>query len=484
MPSIRLLLPTAAVLIVGFARAQNAAGLVERSSSLLQVVEPDADERTLRMTPVVRAVQRAKDCVVSVYIQAAQAMRGGLVTEGQGSGVILDERGLAITNWHVVAPVLQDHTGRLELHVKLRDGRSRPARVLSASAARDLALLQLTLEAGETVQAAEIGRSADMMIGETVIAIGNPQGHANTVTTGVLSANGRTIQVRSPDGVRSYSDLLQTDAAINQGNSGGALLDITGKLIGINNAMAMGAENIGFAIPMDVVRDVFEQELLQSDSFALADDAAWLGLEIGEATDGVVVTEVVPDSPAAAVGLERGDVLTAIADQPVQTPVDYLRRIVTARPFEPLPLHLRRDDRALRLVPVPVTRADSVTLATLGIEFEEITADHDPALAEKATRAFYRGKRVYGSVTLFPGVLRVANVQKGSPADAVGLQPGDVMLAVYAPARLGMREVPITSRGELARLLQAQRGRSLRIAILRGDDDLTGVVDVRGASVR
>jgi serine protease Do len=316
-----------------------------------------------------------------------------------------------------------------------------------------------------------------------VIAIGNPQGQANTVTSGVLSATGRTIQVRTPDGVRSYADLLQTDAAINQGNSGGALLDITGKLIGINNAMAMGAENIGFAIPMDVVREVFGHELLQSESFVLSADAAWLGIDIGEADGNVVVTGVEPDSPAAAVGLQNGDVLTAIADQKVRTPLDYLRRIVTAKPREPLPLHLRRAGKDLQLAPVPIQHSTAATLAAIGAEFEEIDAEQDPALVRKATLAFYRDKNMW-RVPLFPAALRITAVRADSPAAAIGLQAGDVMLSVFAASRLGTREVPVTALRDLATMLQQQRGRSLRISILRGDDDLTGTIDVRGTAPR
>ncbi len=488
MHQIQLLLPAVTCILLTASRtaAQSTpGGLVERSSAVLQVVEPDANERDLRMTPVVRAVQRTQDSVVSIYIQAPQvAALGGPITEGQGSGVILDEHGLVITNWHVVAPVLQqDRQQRLELAAKMRDGRTRPARVLSSSANRDLALLQLALEPGETVRPAEIGRSGNLMIGETVIAIGNPQGQANTVTSGVLSAAGRTIQVRTPDGVRSYSDLLQTDAAINQGNSGGALLDITGKLIGINNAMAMGAENIGFAIPMDVVREVFGHELLQSESFASSADAAWLGIDIGEADGNVVVTGVAADSPAAAAGLRSGDVLTAIADQPVRTPLDYLRQLVTAKPREPLSLRLRRAGKELQMQPVPIQHSAAVTLATIGAEFEEIGAEQDSALVRKATLAFYRDKNMW-RVPLFPAVLRITAVQADSPAAGIGLQPGDVMLAVYTQGRLGMREVPVTALSDFSALLGQQRGRNLRIAILRGDDDLTGTLDVRGAAQR
>src|SRR5262249_7498359 len=156
---------------------------------------------------------------------------------GQGSGVILDESGLVITNWHVISFLERDDA--FKINVKLRSGKSYFADLLSSSAEWDLALLQLQLPQGEKVKPITLGDSDSLMIGEDVLAIGNPQGNANTVSKGILSATSRSIEVMAPDGRRrSYSGLLQTDAAINPGNSGGALLDITGRLIGINNAMA------------------------------------------------------------------------------------------------------------------------------------------------------------------------------------------------------------------------------------------------------
>ena len=455
-----------APLELGCAHAQQPGSLVHRASSL-PVVEPDAGERELRMTPIVRAVQRSADSVVSIYLQAANSLArgGGSVTEGQGSGVILDEAGLVITNWHVIAPVVlaAPNERRLELAVKLRDGRARSAQVLSSSANSDLALLQIVLEGDEKVKPVEIGRSSDLMIGETLIAIGNPQGHANTVSSGVLSATGRTIQVRAPDGnVRSYPNLLQTDAAINQGNSGGALLDITGKLVGINNAMAMGAENIGFAIPVDVVRQVFERELIQSESFTTSADAAWLGIEVKEQDGAVVVT----------------DVVESIGQQPVRSTLDYLRRIVEARPREPFPLALRRGKDSIAVSPRPISRTNAITVASIGAELEEVGLDDDANLVRAATVAFYRdsGLRRYPPL---PAVLRITDVQPDSPAASIGLKQGDVMLAVFGNTMFGEREYPVTSLQQFAKLLQDRRGKNLKIAILRGDDDLVGTIDVK-----
>lgn len=473
LPLLLLALPAAA-------RAQQPAGLQHRNG-VLQVVEADANERELRMTPVVRAVQRAADSVVSVYLQTPGRKP---ITQGQGSGVILDENGLVITNWHVIAPSLQgvERGGpALEIEVKLRDGRSRRAQVLSASRNHDLALLQLRLEGDEKVKPVEIGRSNDLMIGETLIAIGNPQGHANTVTSGVLSATGREIQVGAPDGaVMTYKNLLQTDAAINQGNSGGALLDITGKLVGINNAMAMNAENIGFAIPMDVVREVFEKELVQGSSFAVAADSAWLGIDVEDRDGTVVVSDVLPGSPAAKAGVQRGDVLARIGEQPVRSGLDYQRHLIDAHVHQPLRLALRRGDHDVQLAPEPTTATLGTILKLVGAEFEEVTGKSDEETLRKATMAFYRSAGL-GRVMMLPSTLRVVSVQSDSPAEALGLKAGDVVFAASVLYGFRERDQPLLSLRDLAAVLQAHTGRSLKVNVLRGEQDLYGFLEVRGA---
>jgi S1-C subfamily serine protease len=474
------LLPLVSCSLIPDAPAQSGSGLVNRSSPL-RVVESNDTDRDLRTTPVVRAVQRSADSVVSIYLK----QRSG--PQGQGSGVILDESGLVITNWHVVAPVVLGGADALHLQVKLRDGRNRDALVLSSTPTRDLALLQMQLEPGEKVKPMEIGRSSDLMIGETVIAIGNPQGHANTVTSGVLSAIDREITVLAPDRTpRKYTGLLQTDAAINQGNSGGALLDITGRLIGINNAMAMGAENIGFAIPIDTVREQFERELVRSGSFAGAADSAWLGLEVAEREGAVVVDQVVAGGPAAAAGVQVGDVLARIGDAEVRTTIDYLRHVYDARADQPLPLTLRRAAREVRVAPVPISRNQRVLQAAIGAVAEQIDVDVDRALVRKVTLAFHEGTRARGRVPLFPAVVRIKQLQPDGPAAAIGLQAGDVLLSVTVRQRMmfgGFQEedVPVVSLHDFTELVQQFRGRSLRLTVLRGDDALVGTLDVRQA---
>jgi serine protease Do len=476
---IPLLLPFA-VLSVAVAVTAQDQPLTDRGSPL-QVVEPNADDRALRMTPVVRAVQRAADSVVSIYLQNQLARRQP-VTEGQGSGVLLDDSGLVITNWHVIAPVLLgERRGRnYGVLVKLRDGRERKARVLSSTPVRDLALLQLELEGDERVQPIEIGRSSDLMIGETVIAIGNPQGHANTVTSGVLSATGRSIQVRAPDGVvREYKDLLQTDAAINQGNSGGALLDITGRLVGINNAMSAGAENIGFAIPMDVVRKEFQRQLLQSTSFVANGNAPWLGLEVADRDGKVVVREVVTGGPAELAGVRVGDVLTRIGEHDVRTSIDYLRHFFDLADARTVPMTIERGGRARQLETRPIPRADGTILTGIGVRIDEIDVEENQRLVREATYAFYRGSGLR-RVALFPATLRVTDVAPDSPASRTGIETGDLILGLIVRGRFGERELPLNSRVDLARLCQEQRGKELKFIVLRGDRDLVGTLKIGG----
>lgn len=465
-----------ALLLLSCAGAQQQPERLERRATL-QVVESDQEERDLRMTPVVRAVQKAADSVVSIYIQHPVALGANRpANEGQGSGVVLDSNGLVITNWHVVAPVVLDSNGGFKVQARFRDGRTLDARVLSSSPEHDLALLQLRLGPGETVKPIEIGRSADLMIGETVLAIGNPQGHANTVTAGVLSAEGRSIRVRAPDNVvREYSGLLQTDAAINQGNSGGALLDITGKLIGINNAMAVGAENIGFAIPVDTVREVFETELLASDRF-VAD--TWLGFDIAERDGTLIVDTIQASSPAAGAGLRQGDLLLRVGDHKVASRLDYLRQLTSARSGQPLPLVVRRNGRELQLLPTPIPRSQGEILQLTGLLVEELTARDDDALLRRATVAFYQNTP-YRRVPLLPALLRVRSVQPDSPAAALNIQAGDVLIGVNLPTRFGDNDFPIESATRFSDLLRDRQGRGLKVLVLRGEEELVGTLDVR-----
>ncbi|MGE0141794.1 MAG: trypsin-like peptidase domain-containing protein [Planctomycetota bacterium] len=434
------------------------------------LAEEDLD---LRTTPVVRAVQRAADSVVSIYVLDARGGRREQAVEGQGSGVIVDESGLVITNWHVVTPVLLQ-PGLHRVEVRLRDDRRFAASVLSSSPEHDLALLQLELR-GERVKPVTPGRSAGLMIGETVIAIGNPEGQANTVTQGVLSAMERSITVRAPDGqTRRYQGLLQTDAAINRGNSGGALLDITGKLIGINNAMAVGVENIGFAIPVDTVRRVFQDILLSADNLA----TVWLGARI-EDVDGLpTVTAITAGSPAQRAGFRSGDRLLTVRGEAVKTALDSTRMLALAKPGDRVPFRLRRDREQVELLARVVSNLERDLAFRTGILVETLTAREHEEVLRRATQVFYAGTGRQ-RVQALRSVLRVTDVAEESPAADIGIEPGDILVGVQVRDFFGARLYPVASPDAFADIARQFSGGRIPILVMRDGESLQGELEVR-----
>lgn len=239
-----------------------------------------------------------------------------------GSGVIIDgRRGYILTNAHVV-----EKTGTVT--ITLNDEREYVAEIVGIDMDSDLAVLHI--QSDDRLPSVAMGDSRDLLIGETVIAIGNPFGFSNTVTTGVISATNRSF--RSND--RVFHDFIQTDASINPGNSGGPLLNINGELIGINTAIYAGAQGIGFAIPINKARRIIEDLIAHGEVID-----AWIGLWVqdldGSLTrylnipknKGVLISGVDPDSPARAAGLREGDVILAIDGRKVVSVQDYKARL-------------------------------------------------------------------------------------------------------------------------------------------------------------
>ncbi|HEX8202893.1 MAG TPA: trypsin-like peptidase domain-containing protein, partial [Isosphaeraceae bacterium] len=271
---------------------------------------------SLRRTPVVEAVQRVQPSVVSITSEkkAASASRWPFTAEenqrprvsGMGTGVILDGRGYILTNQHVV-----DKVQGIEVH--LADGSSYPARLIQQDPVMDLAILRV--DAGRELPAIPLGTSADLLVGEPVITIGNAFGYENTTSVGIVSALKRNVTLSDE---QVYRNLIQTDAGINPGNSGGPLINIDGELIGINVATRAGAQGIGFALPIDDVKRV-AAEMISTRRLA----GTWHGLVAGERRDGearrVLVAEVQPGSPAEAVGVRPGDCVVRVGELRVTT---------------------------------------------------------------------------------------------------------------------------------------------------------------------
>jgi serine protease DegS len=264
-----------------------------------------------------------------------------------GSGVIMDEEGHIVTNHHVIA-------NADAILVQLADERVADATIVGRDPDTDLAVLRINLK---NLPVVPIGRSDRLQVGDVVLAIGSPVGLSQTVTHGIVSATTRSL------GVATFEDFIQTDAAINVGNSGGALIDASGALVGINTAVIaknLGVEGIGFAIPVDLVRGVLADIIAHGHVIR-----GWIGLvpqdvpqyqreQLGLPSNGVVITNLYVGSPALKAGIQPGDVLTDIDGTPVRSAQEVIARVASHRkPGETLKLRLTRAGKSFELsIPV------------------------------------------------------------------------------------------------------------------------------------
>ncbi|UCH33111.1 MAG: trypsin-like peptidase domain-containing protein [Armatimonadota bacterium] len=252
---------------------------------------------------------------------------GILPRRGQGSGVIINgRRGYVLTNAHVAR-------GAREIQVTLPDGRSFNGKVVGADSVTDIALVQIK---GNNLPQAELGSAERLPVGSWVVAVGNPFGLENTVTAGVLSGKGRTIV---GEGAIAVTDLLQTDAAINRGNSGGALIDLRGQVVGMPTAIVPYARGIGFAVAIDTAKAVIP-ELVRTGKVS----HAWLGISYTTRMrdEGVVIQQVLPGTPAAKSGLKPGDVIETLQGKQVRDTEDVARIMRRKRPGDTLELTVLR----------------------------------------------------------------------------------------------------------------------------------------------
>src|SRR4051812_9449477 len=416
---------------------------------LTSLLTPFLDDRaaaqtpqSARRTPLVSVVEKISPAVVNISAQStvreADPFFGifGLGTERQaqslGSGFIVDRNGIVVTNAHVVE-------GASRVTVTLLDGRELEADLLGSDRDADIAVLKVK---ATNLPALPLGRSSDLMIGETVIAIGNPFGLSNTVTTGVLSAVGRTVP--SERGERLFTDFLQTDASINPGNSGGPLVNVGGDVIGINSAIISGATGIGFAIPADRVRRVVDDLLRFGELQPLWSGARLLTLDpelarrSGIAVKrGALVFKVYPDSPATAAGLKEKDVILAAGGHPVVSREDVGTVLYTAPSGSAVELEVRRGQKTLKGAPKPVHPPQGL----------------GPQVLERSV-----GLRVEAA----QGGPAIRQVTNGSVAAERGPRPGDVIVGANgqqtsSPEALGREVLRGLDRGSLP--LSVQRGR-------------------------
>jgi len=378
-----------------------------------------------------------------------------------GSGVIVREGGLVVTNHHVIA-------GAEGVRVVLSDRSEYDATVLVSDEHTDLALLQVEGLGDRALDPVALSDSDRLEAGDLVLAIGNPFGVGQTVTSGIVSAEARTGV-----GISDFSFFIQTDAAINPGNSGGALVAMDGTVVGINTAIFSqdgGSVGIGFAIPANMVRSFLAG---WDNGMPLA--RPWLGAQgqtvtasladsLGlERPAGVVLTEIVPDGPAHRAGLRRGDVITAVGDQPVEDRDALDFRIATAMLGEAAVLTVRRDAAALSLnLPIeapPEEPAPDITL------IEGVNPFAGAEVANLSPAFAIRNGLAEGP---FEGVI-VASVLSRSPADRVGVQPGDILVAINGATISSVADVvAATAEAAPAWEITLNRGGRVIDATIRG----------------
>ena len=414
-----------------------------------------ADDPFLRRTTTVQVVEQAAPAVVNITTERIVQGRSGFqpfagdptfdrffhdffeprmprTMENLGSGVLIDAEGHILTNEHVVARASR-------IRVSLSDGREFEATLIGADPNSDIAVLRAESE-GDLPWLAP-GTSSDLMVGEPVIAIGNPFGLSHTVTTGVISALDRSI--RTDDHV--YHGFLQTDASINPGNSGGPLLNAAGDLVAINTAVYNRAQGIGFAIPIDVARRIVSELIEHGEVFPV-----WLGLEfqnlgpeLREALGvppklrGALVNRIREDSPASRAGMRQSDVVTHIDGQPVESAQTFFERLEGATSGQELTLGIWRAGKT-RTIEV---RAEEVPEALIARMLEELT-----------------GMRLEASEQ---GGFFVSAVRNGSGAARIGMQAGDRLLGINGLALAGpaeLRRSVIGLRGQARALIVVERG--------------------------
>jgi serine protease Do len=305
-----------------------------------------------RKTPIVEAVQKTRNSIVTIKVQKKGTWSKN--KDAIGTGVIIDERGYLITNRHVIVSAEQ-------IMVRLVDGTNLPAKVLAEDSRCDLAILKI--QAGKKLPALPLGPGSDLMVGETVIAVGHPFGYANTVSTGIISALDRDITM--PTG-EVLTNLIQTDASINPGNSGGPLLNINGELIGINVALRDGAQGIAFSINIDTVKMSLSKHLS-----ALKVAGIYHGLNCQEkvAEEGlqrqrVVVANITDHTPAATAGLQDGDEILRVGKRSVTNRFDVERALWDSKPGQSVALMVVRQGKEITLTLTLTSASASGTMVS------------------------------------------------------------------------------------------------------------------------
>jgi serine protease Do len=401
-----------------------------------------------RRTPIVTVAHDVGPAVVNIQTESTIRQRefdpffdpfgvfGGrdrsYTSQSLGSGFVWSSEGIIVTNNHVVE-------GASRITVNFSDGTQLAAKLIGVDPDSDVAVLRVD---AKNLLTAPIGTSSDLQIGETVIAVGNPFGLSGTVTTGVVSALGRSVP--SKEAGRTFTDFIQTDASINPGNSGGPLLNIEGRVIGINTMIFANAQGIGFAIPVDRARKVI-QDILRYGQV----HSAWIGAVTTTITPeearrtglptsrGALVARVISGSPAQAAGLKAGDIITAVAGRSVDSREAFSTLTATVAAGQPLPLTVARGGSTQSISVRPSEAPGDLGLRIL----------HEIA----GLRVIDQNRTVV-----------IDEVARGSRSENIGLAQGDVIVGVNGTETASVKDLNqiLTQSAERSSIvLQVARGR-------------------------
>ncbi|MBI3821739.1 MAG: trypsin-like peptidase domain-containing protein [Planctomycetes bacterium] len=375
-----------------------------------------------RKTAVVSAVERVKAAVVNIHSERAAGSGPADAfappiprkpMNGMGTGIIVDPRGYIVTNQHVVDDVTA-------LRIRLGDGTSANAVVVARHPELDLAIIKIDTSAPLPVM--PVGTASDLMVGETVIAVGNAYGYEHTVSVGVVSAIKRDVSLND---TMAYKSLIQTDASINPGNSGGPLVNINGELVGVNVAIRAGAQGIGFAIPVDhMIKSV--ADMLKARRRSTTYDGLATRDVLQPSSDGLVrkvtVDRVDASSPAQTAGLQSGDVILQVGDVKIASSIDVERGLLDRKPGDSVAFVIRRGDKEQNLKlalasgdrQVRPASASDIVWQRLGIQLSPVAGDSVKSINNQLN-----------------GGLEVTAINANAPAARAGIKKGDVLVGLH-----------------------------------------------------
>ncbi len=422
---------------------------------------PSASASSLRFTPMVRAVAAARPSVVNLHgRKTVRADQDPYATgdqfrqvNGMGTGVVIDERGYVITNYHVIEGVSR-------IRVTLADKQTVTGQLVAHDPETDLALIRIKVSGNLPV--IKIGTSSDLMPAEPVAAVGNAYGYEHSVTQGIISELNRTVQVSDE---QTYYNLIQTDAPINPGNSGGPLLNIDGDMIGLNVAVRVGAQGIGFAIPVDDVMAVAAR-LMSAERLGKISHGVVGKTEYRDNAFRFVVDSVSPNGPGDNAGLQAGDEITAVGEMKIARALDFERALLGKSAGDEVTLMARRngDPVAINLV----LRSAGTSQVSKEDRFWDVLGMRLSPIPQSTFQHIN---------TRYRGGLKVTAVRPGGPADQKAISPGDILVGMHLWETISLDNVSyILNRPDF------EQFQPVKFYILRSGETLYGHLHVSVSS--